>query len=259
MLFQKCLRFSKSSLSQTSSGKLVTIVDSELHIIEAGFVLIPYIIISPIIVCISFGIIAIYFKEAAAVGFIIYLVIVLGEILSAKCLANVKYFEGLHSDKRLKLISEAVDGIRTIKAYGWEMPYKDLINKYRKLQISQLFKNHLIQALGAGLFQSGGYVIAIWIFSYHFFMGKEFIFSETILTMSLLAYLSFTAIYFSFSGFWIFATFFSALERISEIFNMAEVDESVSLDDKHLPDGTRVLALKAIFSWNQRNINKLGM
>ena len=132
MIFTKCLKFKKKALAEATPGKIVTIAGPELLNMEDGLVLTPYIIISPLSTIFAFSLIAINFKEAALLGLIVYCILVILQILISKVTVKWKYLESFYSDKRVKIISDAINGIRTIKWYGWEVPYKELIQKWRK-------------------------------------------------------------------------------------------------------------------------------
>ena len=135
IIFKKVLRFSNKSLSENNAGKIITIVSGELQVLEHGITMTPYVIIGPITTILAFILIAINFREAAAIGFIGYLLLVFLKLLLSKATLKWKYRESLFSDQRVKLISDAIDGIRTLKCYAWEVPFKALIQSERVNQL----------------------------------------------------------------------------------------------------------------------------
>ena len=225
ILFDKLLRANKASLAQTQSAKFISIVSSDLNVIENEFHYTSYIIISPVIVTASLWIISKDFGEASIFGFCAYVAIVILQIFWAKSTIQWRYQEVCWSEKRLKSISEAINGIRTIKTFGWEYPYSDLINKNRRLQVMYWAINHCIAAIGSSFFQNGGYFIAFVIFGYHYLNGREFALAETMFAISILSYLSFLIIYYSYFGFCTIASFSSVLTRIGEIFSIEENEQ----------------------------------
>lgn len=189
-MYRKALKLSQKSKAVSSTGKIVTIVSGELQNIEWGIQMAPYIIIAPISTTLGFALIAIDFKEATVLGFVVFLIIIISQILLSKITLKWKYIEGSYSDKRVDVISDAVNGIRTIKIYGWEVPFKNLVKKLRNSQLVMICKGHIINSLGFGVFQNGGFLIAIAIFGYHFGMGREFSYSRSLSSLSMLGYLS---------------------------------------------------------------------
>jgi ATP-binding cassette, subfamily C (CFTR/MRP), member 4 len=247
----KWLRFRKKVVSGDTSNKIITIVTSELPSIEDDIVLAPYIIISPLSTIIAFTLIAINFREAAIFGFIMYIILVIGQGISSKLTVKWKYLEGLFSDKRISLISEWINGIRTIKSYCWEEPYKNLINKSRRNQLRFLVKNHFINSLGSGIFLNGGLCVAFVVFGYHYLMEREFVYSRTLSAFTMMNYLSLTSIYFSFSAISTFSTFWAIMFRVGEILEKDEFDEDLAEDDRSLPQGIRVKLENWTVSWGQ--------
>jgi len=59
--------------------------------------------------------------------------------------------ESFYSDKRLKTISDIINGIKTIKAYAWELPFVKLVNKFRNKMVSHLFRSDLVESSIWGL------------------------------------------------------------------------------------------------------------
>ena len=235
ILFEKLLKTNKSLLARTQPAKFISIVSSDLNALENEFHYISYIVIAPVIVILSLWLISYYFKEASIFGFFAYLLIVTIQIIWAKFMIQWRYQESSSSEKRLKFISEAINGIRTIKIFGWEYPYWDLIRKFRKLQVMYWAINHWIAAVGSSLFQNWGYFISFVIFGYHYLKGRDFELSETMFAIYLMSYISFLIIYYSFFGFWTISSFSSILTRIGEIFALEENinhDNSDDLDDK---------------------------
>ncbi|CAI2362604.1 unnamed protein product [Moneuplotes crassus] len=240
LLFKKILKFNQTSLSKASSGKIVTIVSGELQVIEHGLVMAPYIIIAPIITILSFSLIAIDFGEAAAIGFCMFILIILCQAIISKATVKWKYWEGVYSDKRIKVISDIVTGIRTIKCYAWEIPFEKLVSKWRRSQLAMLIRSHTVNAIGSGIFMNGGYVIAFAIFSYHWAMGREFSYERSLSAIALLSYLSLTAIFFTYNAISNFATFIAIMSRVGEILQMEEYDSQISHNEEPLSPGVRV-------------------
>ena len=54
-------------------------------------------------------------------GFLLIVAVILSQILSGMCITRFRGKASIFTDKRLKLLYDVVSGIRTIKAYGWEI------------------------------------------------------------------------------------------------------------------------------------------
>ena len=49
------------------------------------------------------------------------MVIIFSQFFAGKCITALRDKAALYTDRRLKLLYDVVSGIRTIKAYGWEL------------------------------------------------------------------------------------------------------------------------------------------
>ena len=243
------MKFNQKSLAKASTGKIVTIVSGELQAIEMGLTLMPYVIISPITTSVAFVLIGINFREASVFGFLTFILIVICQWIISRFTVKWKYLEGVYSDKRTKVITDTINGIRTIKAYAWEIPFMKLIQKWRRSQLGMLIRNHFINAVGSGIFINGGFIIVLVIFGYHFGMGRTFDYARTLSTITLLSYLSLTSIFFSYTAINNMANFTAILYRVAEIMNMDEFDDEASKDDTTLEDGVRVKLENVSMSW----------
>ena len=243
------MKFNQKSLAKASTGKIVTIVSGELQAIEMGLTLMPYVIISPITTSVAFVLIGINFREASVFGFLTFILIVICQWIISRFTVKWKYLEGVYSDKRTKVITDTINGIRTIKAYAWEIPFMKLIQKWRRSQLGMLIRNHFINAVGSGIFINGGFIIVLVIFGYHFGMGRTFDYARTLSTITLLSYLSLTSIFFSYTAINNMANFTAILYRVAEIMNMDEFDDEASKDDTTLENGVRVKLENVSMSW----------
>jgi ABC-type multidrug transport system fused ATPase/permease subunit len=154
IMYKKALRLSQKSKAESSTGKMVTIVSSELQTIDWGIQMVPFIIIAPISTVIAFGFIALDFKEGAAIGFVGFVLIMLAQMMISKATQVWKYNEGKFSDKRIDIITDSVNGARTIKIYGWETPFQNLIRKWRNIQLKYIGLSHCILSFGFSIFQN---------------------------------------------------------------------------------------------------------
>ena len=54
-------------------------------------------------------------------GFLLIVAVILSQFLAGKCITALRDKAAHYTDRRLKLLYDVVSGIRTIKAYGWEL------------------------------------------------------------------------------------------------------------------------------------------
>ena len=87
---------------------------------------------------------------------------------------------------------------------------------------SNLIKNELTESSMWGLGVSGGYIIAIPIFGYHYAMGREFSYQDSLAAISMLGAASMLIFQQIFMALSILSNFFAILKRVGEILEMDE-------------------------------------
>ena len=63
------------------------------------------------------------------------------------------------TDKRLKLVNELINGIRTIKSYAWDTVIKGLIEKSRVIEMKRYYTNATVRSFSLGLFRNAGVIL----------------------------------------------------------------------------------------------------
>ena len=123
---------------------------------------------------------AFIFEEAAIFGLIVGIIILFVLYVLSSYIKKYKYNEGYYSDKRLKVLSDIINGIRTIKAYAWEKPFYNLVEKFRNKMITNFQKHEVAESCMWGFGITGGYFVGIAVFGYHYAMDREFNYEESI-------------------------------------------------------------------------------
>lgn len=132
LIFRKILCFNQKSRAKSASGKLISIVSGELQLVARGLILLPVLITGPVILIFSLCVLSFTFKEGVLIGLVIGILILGIEVFSSYYIRKFRYLEGVFSGERLKVVTDIINGIRTIKAYAWEIPFFKLANKFRK-------------------------------------------------------------------------------------------------------------------------------
>jgi ABC-type multidrug transport system fused ATPase/permease subunit len=103
---------------------------------------------SVILVLISF-ILNVY-AGLAGVGITLFFIPI--QVFVAKLFAQVRGRTAGQTDKRIRQISETVDGIGSVKAYGWELPFFELIGALRDAECRTIRKSQLLRSFNQSLY-----------------------------------------------------------------------------------------------------------
>ena len=88
------------------------------------------------------------------------------QVYNGRAAKRLKMKDSAMNDERLKLVSDMVVGVRTLKSYGWENHYMNKIISVRNRQQGYLFIMATMQTIGFNVFQSLAVVSAFLIFYY---------------------------------------------------------------------------------------------
>lgn len=138
----------------------------DLASLENGFRQLPYLIISPLSSILM--LVLIYFMVSvilSQVGISVFLVVgvvvffYFMQIPTSKFLVKIKKRIKSSTDKRLNIINQIIQGIRTIKLYGWEVPLFNRAKNARKVECLRFCKQYTMRGIIDSAFKNAGTVL----------------------------------------------------------------------------------------------------
>ena len=152
-LYDKVGKLSIKSLTETNSGKLITMISSDIFIVERAITMTPIILVAPLIVAECLVFVWLSSQWYFVISTLLCWVICIGcQWAAASFAKKLKEQEAMLNDTRLKLIQDMIVGIRTIKCYAWENHYLKKIIDKRKEQTDVIMKYNMIGSLAYSLF-----------------------------------------------------------------------------------------------------------
>ncbi|RDW25607.1 P-loop containing nucleoside triphosphate hydrolase protein [Yarrowia lipolytica] len=154
VIYSKSTRLSAKGRAQYTTGKITNLAAIDAHRVDLSCESFHYItIFLPVVGC-AIAVLVVNLKVAALVGIatmIVLIFVVAGiTIFSMKLRAIIVKL----TDKRVTYIREALQSIRIIKYYGWEVPYCDKIKKVRLDETRNYAKMGSIRGTAIGMFQA---------------------------------------------------------------------------------------------------------
>lgn len=150
-LYRKMMRLSQKSVARASAGKIINLASGDMTIFERSMLFLPFVFISPVVGTAILIQIAILISPKALYIVVIIAVFVVMQICSNRCILKYRVKTGALTDSRIRVINELISGIRTLKAYAWELPLMKKIQRTRVLEIRSLYKIYCAKALLIGL------------------------------------------------------------------------------------------------------------
>lgn len=121
-MYDKVGSLSMRSLTETNSGKLITMISSDINMIERGLTFAPLIASAPIVALVVvylIGVVSESWESSLIVGFMWSMTCILS-LWTSSCAKKKRAMDAFYTDGRMKLVNDMVTGARTIKSYAWE-------------------------------------------------------------------------------------------------------------------------------------------
>ena len=152
-LYRKTLRLSSGALQTESAGRIVTLMSNDAQKLQEFLPNLHNLWGSPALVAAALWLLYSVLSWATFIGLaVIFVLMPLTGIAAGKLFAQRKVLVGL-ADKRVSLVSEAVNGMKVIKLYAWEQPFKEAIQAVRLQETNLLWRiSKLSASFGLMLF-----------------------------------------------------------------------------------------------------------
>ncbi len=152
-MYDKVGNLSMKSLTETNSGKLITLISSDIFIVERAITMTPFILAAPLVVCLCLFLIYLSSEWFYVIStLIVWLLCIGSQYICSLQTKTLKEQESLLNDQRMKLVNDMVVGIRTIKSYAWENHYLAKIVEIRNKQTNIILRYNMVGSLSYSLF-----------------------------------------------------------------------------------------------------------
>ncbi|KAF1329526.1 Abc transporter c family member 2, partial [Globisporangium splendens] len=152
MVYQKSLRLSSGARQAYTTGEIVTLmsVDAEriFTCLSEGF----WIVMSPFGFVVTIVLIALLFNVWSALcGAVLLVVVMYASLRQAKQIGQLQSKLLYVVDERVRVTSEALQGIRVMKYYAWEESLARRVEKIREVEVHLYRKFHTYQVLNTAM------------------------------------------------------------------------------------------------------------
>eukprot|EP01062_Namystynia_karyoxenos_P055987 TRINITY_DN4697_c1_g2_i4.p1 TRINITY_DN4697_c1_g2~~TRINITY_DN4697_c1_g2_i4.p1 ORF type:complete len:1320 (+),score=449.60 TRINITY_DN4697_c1_g2_i4:128-3961(+) len=168
----KLLRVSTSALVTESAGKVLNLVSTDVLRFEQGTIMIHFGWVGLLDFCVCLVLIAGLVGWAAATsGIAVLLVTIILQTKSGTFLAKIRKATAELTDTRLRLLTQVLSGILTVKAFAWELPFADRIADARAAEARSIFRSQFIKAANLAIAFAGPVLTSLVTFSVFWAMG----------------------------------------------------------------------------------------
>jgi ATP-binding cassette subfamily C (CFTR/MRP) protein 4 len=152
LIYDKAVLLHMRSLLVTESSHIVNLSSQDVELFMQGGIFLHYLYV-PILealVILIFGI-----RElgvAFVVGFAAIMLLAPIQSFFSKAATRIRYVLASHTDARLRLISQAINGVRLMKINAWELAFKDIISEARRKEMNAIYNLSYIKAMNESLY-----------------------------------------------------------------------------------------------------------
>ncbi|GMF40067.1 unnamed protein product [Phytophthora lilii] len=148
LIYDKALSLSSKARQEYTTGEILTLmsVDTErvFHFVAHG----PWLIMGPLGFAISIMLVGVLFDfYSSIVGAAVLVVVMVFSVQQGDRIAKLQKQLLKVIDERVKVTSEALQGIRVMKFYAWEDSLAKRVDKLRVREVALLRKFHLYQVI----------------------------------------------------------------------------------------------------------------
>ena len=146
-IYRKSLKMSSKAKGESSTGKIVNIMSNDAEQPTRFFAFANFIWGAPLRIGICIYLIHQQVGNAMWAGFGFLIILLPIQTFVFTSISKIRRQLLMESDKRVKLTNEVLSGIRVIKFYNWEKPFKK-INEIRQRELKLLYRYAWIIAVG---------------------------------------------------------------------------------------------------------------
>ncbi|OWY95163.1 hypothetical protein PHMEG_00034905, partial [Phytophthora megakarya] len=148
LIYDKALRLSSEARQEYTTGEILTLmsVDTErvFHFVAHG----PWLVMGPLGFAISIMLVGVLFDFYSSIaGAAVLIVVMIFSVQQGDRIAKLQKQLLQVIDERVKVTSEALQGIRVMKFYAWEDSLAQRVDKLRVREVTLLRKFHLYQVI----------------------------------------------------------------------------------------------------------------
>mmetsp|Transcript_15499 Transcript_15499/g.34859 ORF Transcript_15499/g.34859 Transcript_15499/m.34859 type:complete len:1179 (+) Transcript_15499:976-4512(+) len=148
MLYKKALTVSAAGRLQTSTGQVVNMMSNDTAQLQRFLQFMGFFFVAPLQIVIALVMIYQQIGNATWVGVAVMIVLVPVNMIVFTVVNKYRRLAIKHTDSRVKMINEVLNGIRILKFYAWEKPFRKEISNIREEEMQALTKLAYVQAVG---------------------------------------------------------------------------------------------------------------
>ncbi|XP_061290378.1 ATP-binding cassette sub-family C member 4-like [Bos javanicus] len=152
MIYRKSLRLSSSAMGKTTTGQIVNLLSNDVNRFDQVTTFLHYLWVGPLQ---AIAVTALLWMEtgiSCLAGMMVLIILLLLQSCTGNSFSSLRSKTAALTDDRIRIMSEVITGIKTIKMNAWEKSFIDLITRLRRKEISKILKSSYLRAMNLASF-----------------------------------------------------------------------------------------------------------
>eukprot|EP00045_Choanoeca_perplexa_P017109 m.242188 g.242188 ORF g.242188 m.242188 type:complete len:1449 (-) comp17453_c0_seq21:1230-5576(-) len=186
LVFRKSLRITKQSFAKVSTGHVVNLVSNDVERFIQGAIPIPFLYIAPIQTAIAAYIAWEQLGPSTMTSIGVYILCVPLNMFLGKVFASLRSRTADVTDERVKVVNEVLGGMRVLKMYGWEEPFRQLVQRIRGQELKTIRQTNVIRGSNMAFYFISGTLTAFLSLMTYDLLGNELTAEKVFTSISVL-------------------------------------------------------------------------
>ncbi|XP_058891574.1 multidrug resistance-associated protein 1-like isoform X2 [Acipenser ruthenus] len=251
LVYRKSLVITNAARRTCTVGEIVNLVSADTQKLMDFVVYFNAVWLAPIEITLCLFFLWQHLGPSALAGIATIILIFPLNGVIAKQRSKLQEVQMKHTDGRIKLMNEILNGIKILKFYAWEKAFLERVLGYRAKELKALKKSQILYSISIASFNSSTFLIAFVMFGVYVLIDERNVLDaqKVFVSMALINILKTPLSLLPFS----MSTTMQALVSLKRLgkFLCQEELKSDSVDRKPLHPGSSVLVENGTFSWSR--------
>ncbi|XP_027391355.1 multidrug resistance-associated protein 4-like isoform X2 [Bos indicus x Bos taurus] len=222
MIYRKSLRLSSSAMGKTTTGQIVNLLSNDVNRFDQVTTFLHYLWVGPLQAIAVTALLWMEIGISCLAGMMVLIILLLLQSCIGNSFSSLRSKTAALTDDRIRIMSEVITGIKTIKMNAWEKSFIDLITRLRRKEISKILKSSYLRAMNLVSFFAVSKIMIFVTFITNELLDNRITASQVFVVVMLFEALRFSStLYFP-----------MAIEKVSEaIVSIQRIKNFLSLDE----------------------------
>uniref|UniRef100_A0AC11B080 Uncharacterized protein n=1 Tax=Ovis aries TaxID=9940 RepID=A0AC11B080_SHEEP len=152
MIYRKSLHLSSSAMGKTTTGQIVNLMSNDVNRFDQVTVFLHYLWMGPLQAVAVTALLWMEIGMSCLAGMAVLIILLLLQSCFGMLFSSLRSKTAALTDDRIRIISEVITGIRTVKMNAWEKSFIDLITRLRRKEISRILKSSYLRGMNLASF-----------------------------------------------------------------------------------------------------------